>query len=339
MLLDLFLILHHNFDFVNQLESIKQPIVEDLRRFSEIFDETLTHANPLLSSVFQHIRSKKGKQMRPVLLFLVAHEFGIPTDATYRSAVMLELLHTASLVHDDIVDESNERRGQASVNALFDNKVAVLIGDFLLSACLEKAAQTGNIRIVQHIANLGKMLAFGEIQQISNKEQSEFSTQPYFDVIKLKTASLFTATAEVAAISVGASDEDISRMSLLGENLGMCFQIKDDIFDYFDNSEVGKPTGNDMNEGKLTLPVLLVLNEHPTDEMCTLARKVRKGEATQNEINTLVSYTKNKGGVEAADKIMRNYAQEALKQIELFDNKVIKESLKSYVDFVINRSL
>lgn len=323
---------------MDKLELLQQPIKDDLNRFSALFNETLTHSNPLLNSVFEHIKSRKGKRMRPTLLFLVAHEFGMPTDATYKSAVMLELLHTASLIHDDVVDESDQRRGQASVNALFDNKIAVLVGDYLLSSSLEKAAQTENIKIVEQISSLGRTLAFGEIQQLSNKKQTEFSTEPYFEVIKHKTASLFAATSAIAAMSVNASQEDVQLMSEFGENVGICFQIKDDIFDYFDNNQIGKPTGNDMCEGKLTLPVLSVLNEHPDKTMCDYARKVRCGDATDDEIHSLVEYTKSKGGVDEADRVMRHYADLALQQIKYFKNKEIKQTLECYVDYVINRT-
>jgi len=324
---------------VNQLELIQQPILKDLKIFGKLFAETLSHPNFLLDSVLKHIRNRKGKQMRPSLLFLVAHEYGKPTDATYLSAVMLELLHTASLIHDDVVDDSNERRGQSSVNAMFDNKLAVLVGDYLLSSSLQKAALTHDIEIVERISVLGKKLAFGEIQQLSNKAQEEFSTLPYLEVIKQKTASLFATTAAIAAISVGVSKDVISLMDKLGENIGMCFQIKDDIFDYFDNPSIGKPTGNDMLEGKLTLPVLSVLIDYPNEKMHDFARKVRKGEATQEEIASLVDYTKKNGGVEAAEKVMHIYSDNALKIIANFKNADVKNALENYVNFVIDRSL
>lgn len=323
---------------MNQLEQIKQPVAQDLVQFGRLFEKTLHHANPLLNSVFEHILRRKGKQMRPTLLFLTAREFGRPTDASFLSAVMLELLHTASLVHDDIVDESDERRGQASVNASYGNKVAVLVGDFLLSTSLEKAAETRNLRIVDHISKLGKQLSSGEIIQLSNTGADDFAHQTYYDVIQLKTATLFAETAELGAISVGASEEDILRMHRFGEALGMCFQIRDDIFDYYDSAEIGKPTGNDMAEGKLTLPALYVLNHFPTAEMTRIGKSVKAGQATREEILHLVEYTKQNGGIEFAHAKMKEFSTNALSQIAAFRNAAVKEALTLYVDYVSRRT-
>lgn len=323
---------------MNQLEQIKQPVAKDLIRFEQIFEETLHHKNPLLNSVFEHIRQRKGKQMRPTLLFLTAREFGTPSDATFLSAVMLELLHTASLVHDDIVDESDERRGQASVNASYGNKVAVLVGDFLLSTSLEKAAETKNLRIVDHISKLGKQLSSGEIIQLSNTKADDFSEKTYYDVIQLKTATLFSETAELGPISVGATDENVICMHRFGEALGMCFQIRDDIFDYYDNSEIGKPTGNDMAEGKLTLPALFALNDSPTDKMIRIGKHVKAGIATHKEILQLVKYAKSKGGIEYAYAKMQEYSAKALSLISNFNNKEVKQALTLYVDYVSRRT-
>lgn len=324
---------------MNQLEQIKTPVAGELERFAQIFDRTLQHSNPILQHVFDHIKQRKGKQMRPTLLLLVARAFGQPCEVSYLSAVMLELLHTASLVHDDIVDESNERRGQASVNASYGNKVAVLVGDFLLSSSLEKAAETRNLRIVNHISKLGKQLSSGEIIQLSNSKANDFSEGFYYDVIKLKTATLFAETAMLGAISVGASEEDIQKMHDFGEAIGMCFQIRDDIFDYYDNSEIGKPTGNDMAEGKLTLPVLYALQHSADDAMVALARKVQNGTANREEINILVGFAKSKGGIDYAHSKMDEYSRRALNQIEDLEENDIKEALKLYVDYVSRRSL
>jgi octaprenyl-diphosphate synthase len=331
--------LRYKTKFVNQLEQIKQPVREDLIRFGQLFDQTLQHSNPLLNSVFDHIRQRKGKQMRPTLLLLTAREFGLPTEASYLSAVMLELLHTASLVHDDIVDESDERRGQASVNASYGNKVAVLVGDYLLSSSLEKAAETRNLRIVDHISKLGKQLSSGEIIQLSNTDASDFSEQTYYDVIKLKTATLFAETAELGAISVGAAEQNVERMHQFGESLGMCFQIRDDIFDYYDGMQIGKPTGNDMAEGKLTLPALYVLNTCPTDEMTLIGRRVKALKASHEEILKLVEYTKAKGGIDFAYARMHEFSEKALSLIADFRNDAVKQALILYVDYVSRRTI
>lgn len=334
-----FVFLRHKVRFVNQLERIKAPIRADLEHFNGILDDTFRHPNALLNAIFERVSSHRGKQMRPVLLFLVAREFGRPTDATYYAAAMLELLHNASLIHDDVVDESDERRGQAALHSQYGNKVAVLVGDFLLSSSLEKAAQTGNLRIVKHISELGKQLSSGEIIQLSNTYTDEFSEESYYDVIGLKTASLFASTAEVAAISVGATDEVCRQMYDFGYNVGMCFQIKDDIFDYYDNPQIGKPTGNDMMEGKLTLPAIHVLNTVADDEMRQLARNIKQGVAGKTDILRLVDFTKRNGGVEYAQERMSQYAKKAGELIARFAHSDIRESLMLYIDFVLRRTI
>ena len=324
---------------MNQLEQIKQPIAADLVRFNEIFDGTLKHPNPLLHRVFQHILMRKGKLMRPTLLLLSAREFGQPTEATYLSAVMLELLHTASLVHDDVVDESDERRGQSAVHSYFGNNLAVLVGDYLLSSSLEKAAETGNMRIVEHISRLGKNLASGEIIQLSNTETDILSEETYFDVIRLKTASLFIEAAMLGAISVGADETAVQRMSRFGEIIGLCFQIKDDIFDYSANSDIGKPTGSDMAEGKLTLPALLALKSHGNDAWSALARKVKTCLASKDDIARLVEFTKTSGGIEDSYTVMEQLSAQARALISDFRQEEIKQALLSYIDFVSSRTI
>ena len=228
---------------------------------------------------------------------------------------------------------------RAALHSQYGNKVAVLVGDFLLSSSLEKAAQTGNLRIVKHISQLGKQLSSGEIIQLSNTYTDEFSEESYYDVIGLKTASLFASTAEVGAISVGAPDEMCRMMYDFGYNVGMCFQIRDDIFDYFDNPQIGKPTGNDMMEGKLTLPAIHVLNGVADEDMRQLARKIKQGLSDKSEILRLVDFTKQNGGVEYAEQRMSEYASKAEALIAGFTHKDIRESLMQYIDFVLQRTI
>ena len=233
---------------------IKSPISEELEDFKKLFESTLSSSNLLLNSVIAHIRQKNGKMMRPILVLLAAKLFGKVCPATLHAAVALELLHNASLVHDDVVDESTERRGQLSVNAIFNNKVAVLAGDYLLATALVQVGITRNHDIIDIVSCLGQDLADGELLQLSNVSNLHFSEEVYFDVIRKKTAVLFAACTKAGALSVGASDEKAESARLFGEYIGLCFQIKDDIFDYSESKEIGKPTGNDMVEGKLTLP-------------------------------------------------------------------------------------
>ena len=236
------------------------PIIGEMEDFKHLFGESLSSSNLLLQQVIMHIRQKNGKMMRPMLVLLAAKLLGGVRPATLHAAASLELLHTASLVHDDVVDESTERRGQLSVNAIFNNKVAVLAGDYLLATALVQAGLTRNLGIIDLISSLGRELAEGELLQLSNVSNEQFSEDVYFEVIRKKTAALFAACTKAGALSVGADAEKTEFLRRFGEYIGLCFQIRDDIFDYYESKEVGKPTGNDMLEGKLTLPVLYALN-------------------------------------------------------------------------------
>lgn len=323
---------------MDQLTNIRKPIVEELGVFSSMFDKMMEESDGILHNICRGIAEHKGKLMRPTLLLLVAKEYGRVGEAAYFSALTLELLHNASLIHDDIVDESDERRGRPSVRAVYGNKVGVLAGDYLLSSSLENAAKTGNIHIVSDIAALGKHLSQGEIIQLSNTQQTDFSEASYYDVIRLKTASLFSSAARLGALSVGAGEEIVNRMNRMGEIIGICFQIRDDIFDYF-SSDIGKPTGNDMLEGKLTLPVLYALNHSGDADMQALALKVREGHATADDIASLVSFTKAQGGIEYATTSMERFAAEAQELISDFSHPDIKSALAAYIQFVCQRTI
>ena len=325
---------------MDQLSLIKQPIERELNEFINLFNDTLSHGDGLLSDVLSHIRQRGGKRMRPILMLLIAKNYGQVTDVTQYSAIGLELLHTASLVHDDVVDESEERRGQASVNATYNNKAAVLVGDFILSTALLNVSYTNNQQIIRKLAELGRTLASGELLQLSNIRNEEISESIYYDVIKQKTAVLFEACASIGALSAGASEEEVTKASLFGQNLGIMFQIRDDIFDYYDSKEIGKPTGNDMAEGKLTLPVIYALNNNPQYEsMMNLAKKVKAGTINSDEIAVLVEFTKRSGGIEYAEKRMEDFHQEALKYLdESVKDAAIRDSLKAYLDYVIQRN-
>jgi octaprenyl-diphosphate synthase len=277
--------------------------------------------------------------MRPILTLLMAKNYGAVSDVTQNSAVGLELLHTASLVHDDVVDESSERRGQASVNASYNNKVAVLVGDYILSTALLHVSYTGHQRIIEYLAELGRTLAAGEILQLSNIQNQEISEDVYYQVIQQKTAALFEACAAIGAMSGGASVEEMQKAKQFGQYLGIMFQIRDDIFDYFDSKEIGKPTGNDMTEGKLTLPVIYALNNSDYESMQTLAKKVKAGTINPDEIAVLVEFTKQTGGIEYAEQKMSEFGALCMKYIEgHVKDKAIRESLTAYVDYVIQRN-
>ena len=324
---------------MDYLSIIKQPIQKDLDDFIALFQSALTHDDGMLGSALSHIRQRGGKRMRPILMLLMARNFGSISPVTQHSAVGLELLHTASLVHDDVVDESGERRGQASVNATYNNKVAVLVGDFILSTALLHVSFTGHQRIIEYLAELGRTLAAGEILQLSNIQNQAISEDVYYQVIKQKTAALFEACAAIGALSGGATEEEMQKARQFGQNLGIMFQIRDDIFDYFDSKEIGKPTGNDMTEGKLTLPVMYALNTTDFESMQTLARKVKAGTVNQDEIAVLVEFTKQQGGIEYAEQKMSEFSQICKQYIdENVKETAIKDSLMAYVDYVVQRN-
>ncbi len=323
---------------MDYLSLIKQPIECELNDFNELFSKSLMHTDGLLSQVLDHIRQRAGKRMRPMLILLIAKNFGKITEVTQHSAVGLEMLHTASLVHDDVVDESAERRGQASVNATYNNKVAVLVGDYILSTALLHVSYSHSEEIVRYLAELGRTLSNGEILQLNSISNEEISEDVYYQVIKQKTAALFEACAGIGAMSANANAIQVEEAKRFGQNLGIIFQIRDDIFDYYDSYEIGKPTGNDMTEGKLTLPVIYALKSTRDEEMMKLAHKVKSREITPEEIARLVAFTKENGGIEYADKRMWEFHAEAMNFLDsMVTNKEIYDSLKAYLDFVIER--
>lgn len=324
---------------MNILSSIRQPVEQELAHYKQLFDQALTHDDDYLGHALAYVRQRKGKMMRPLLVLLMARELGEVSVNSLRSAVTLELLHTASLVHDDVVDESNERRGQRSVNAVYDNKVAVLVGDYLLSTSLLQATQTGNLRVVEIISRLGGTLSEGEVFQLANIRNEELSEAAYFRIIQSKTAALFAACAELGAISAGGTEEYVARAKKFGEIVGVCFQIRDDIFDYFADSNVGKPTGNDMLEGKLTLPAIYAVNHSQSAEAHALALKVKEGTATAHDIQSLVEFTKQHGGIRYAEERMEQLRQEAHALLSHWQNADVRTALEQYIDFVVKREI
>lgn len=278
--------------------------------------------------------------MRPILTLLAAKLIGgaVNEDSIYAAATF-EFFHTASLIHDDVVDESAERRGQESVNSAYSNQVAVLVGDFILANALRCAAKTGSVDLVNSVSDAAQSLSSGELLQLHNVNNQTIDEVVYFDIIRNKTAALFAACAEAGALSV-SSDKSVRRiMAQFGENVGICFQIRDDIFDYSSDAAIGKPTGNDMKEGKLTLPVIHAVLVSGSDEMLALARKVKSRMVSQAEIDTLVEFTKANGGIEYAEAVMNSYAQKAKDLLASFPDSDAKQALIAYVDYVIDRSL
>lgn len=324
---------------MDKLTAIRRPVEQELTAYKELFDAALAHEDDFLGQALDYVRRRQGKMMRPLLVVLMAKELGEVSVNSLRSAVTLELLHTASLVHDDVVDESGERRGQRSVNAVYDNKVAVLVGDYLLSTSLLQAAQTNNIHVVEIISRLGGTLSEGEVYQLANIRKERISEEAYFHIIHHKTAALFAACAELGAISAGGDADYVARAKRFGELVGLCFQIRDDIFDYYEDSKIGKPTGNDMLEGKLTLPAIYAIQHADNERVTQLAARVKSGEASAAEIAELVDYTKSHGGIEYAERRMRELHNEALQLLDMWQNAEVREALRGYIDFVVEREL
>lgn len=319
------------------LDSIRKPIQTELENYQQHFRSALQSDNSLLSAALEHLTRKLGKMMRPTLVLLCAREGGEVTPAAMHVAAGLEMLHTASLVHDDVVDESDMRRGQRSVNALFDNKAAVLVGDFVTSKALSEIAQTQSLEAVERMAWLGQTLADGELLQLSNTQRSTFSREAYFEVIAKKTAALFSTCARLGARLGGADEATVSRLERFGHLVGLCFQLRDDIFDFDESLNVGKPKGNDLREGKLTLPVLHAL-EGCDDYYRRLALKVRAHEASRLEIQELVDFTIQRGGIAYAESEMQRLRAEARELLCELHDREVAQALALYLDYVVQRN-
>ena len=318
------------------LDKIKAPVSKELEQFNEAFRKTLFSDNPLLEKAIEHLLKAPGKQIRPLLVLLSARMVGKVDDKVINVALALEMLHTATLVHDDVVDESDRRRGLPSLNAFLSNQVAVLSGDFILSKALECAALTEDIRVVRYISQVGQSLADGELLQVANKDSDVLSEPAYFDVISRKTASLFSVCARLGALAAGGSEADAERLAQFGKLIGICFQIRDDVFDY-GTAEVGKPVGNDMKEGKLTLPAIYAVNYSNNESMRELAMKIRRREATAKEIQKLIKFTVQEGGLEYAQWRMKDMQGMADGLIDDTRDAAVTEALHLLASFVAER--
>ncbi len=320
------------------LDKIKAPVAAELEQFREAFRKTLYSDNPLLEQAVEHLLKAPGKQLRPLLVLLAARMVGEVNEKVIRVALALEMLHTASLVHDDVVDESDRRRGLPSVNALLSNQVAVLAGDFVLSKALECAAQTEDVRVVRYIAQLGQSLADGELLQLDSQDSEVLSEAVYFDIIGRKTASLFSLCARLGAMMAGGTEAEAERLAQYGKLIGICFQLRDDVFDY-GTAEVGKPLGNDMKEGKLTLPTIYAVVHSDDASMRELALKVRRREASAEEMHQLMDFTVSQGGLEYAQWHMKDMQGMADGLIDDTRNPSITEALHLLTAFVAERIL
>lgn len=322
---------------------ITRTIASELERFDMLYTQTLAGDDGVLGQVLSMIGKGRGKFLRPKLTMLLAKAFsadGVVTDEALIGALSLELLHTASLVHDDVVDESDKRRGQPSINKLFGNKVAVLSGDFVLSTSLHVISSTHNANLFAIIGELGRILSHGELLQLDNISKQTVTESDYLSVIEKKTAALFVACAKVAIEVTKMSEEVAEKMRRFALITGLIFQIKDDILDYVSDAKlIGKPTGNDLREGKVTLPLIHALDVNPDAEILTLVAKAKNLDASDAEIDSLIHFAIDNGGIVYAEEYMLKLRNEAVTIInEYCKDSVVGESLIAYVDYAIQRS-
>ena len=322
---------------MEQFEKIRTGLRPELRAMNEIITDTLRTGNEMMNGIVTTYLEKKGKQIRPILVILSAKMFGEVNDDVLHAGAALEMLHNASLIHDDVVDETTLRRGEPTINRLWGNHVAVLVGDYFVSNALAAGIKTGHLSIISALSALGKELSLGEIDQITNARDHHFDESSYFMVIRKKTASLFMHCVKMGAEAVNAFPEEMGPMVTYAELLGLCFQIKDDIFDYYDNPQIGKPTGNDLREGKVTLPLLYALNHADEEDAEAMRSLIERGDLTTEEINRLIEFAKREGGVDYAFDVMRKMQQEANTIIDRYPDSESKEAFKEIFEFIISR--
>ena len=319
------------------ISEIQAPILEEMNSFEKKFRNSMKTNVMLLDQIMKYIIHRKGKQIRPMFVFLTAGTVGLIGDSTYRGAALIELVHTASLVHDDVVDDSNYRRGFFSINALWKNKIAVLVGDFLLSKGLDLSLKHKDYNLMEIVNNAVKEMSEGELLQIEKARKLDITEDIYFDVIRKKTASLIASCCAVGAASTGADDILVEKARLLGEKIGMAFQIKDDLFD-FGTDEIGKPTGIDIKEKKMTLPLIFALNNTGWFTKRKIINLIKNESNKPNKVLEVIEFVNNSGGIEYTKKIMLNFVNQAYEILDSFPESTYKTSLKSLVQFTIERT-
>lgn len=323
---------------MTNFDEIRDLISSDLEWLQKIIKQSLSSNSPLLNKIVDKYLETKGKQIRPIIVVLSAKFFGAEvSDGVLCGAASVELLHNASLIHDDVIDETKQRRGHDTINNTWDNHIAVLVGDFFVSNALACAIRTNDFRVISTISELGKELSTGEIDQIDVAKHHSIDEQTYFSIINKKTASLFQSCVKVGGYSVGASDADIANLSKFVELLGLSFQIKDDIFDYFKDDAIGKPTGNDLREGKVTLPLIYALSHTDAPRHEEMRRLADSDSLTTEQIETLIDFAKAEGGIEYAYATMERLRAEARSILEPYPDNEAKRAFLSLFDYIIKR--
>jgi len=320
-----------------RLEDIKAPIAREMEAFEPKFRASMKSNVLLLDKIMNYIVKRKGKQMRPMFVFLSAGTCGKINESTFRGASLIELLHTAALVHDDVVDEANYRRGYFSVNALWKNKVAVLVGDFLLTRGLMLSVENKDFNLLRIVTDAVREMSEGELLQIEKSRQLDITEAVYYEIIRQKTASLIASCCAVGASSGGATEEVVETMREFGEKIGMAFQIKDDLFDYGEQ-EIGKPVGIDIKEKKMTLPLIYALSKASWGEKRRIINIVRNESGKPRKVKEVIEFVKRSGGLEYAIEAMNKYHKEAMVLLNEFPENSYKESLIALVQFTIERN-
>ena len=322
---------------MSKLNQIKLPIQQELNLFETKFRASMKSSVPLLDTIMNYIIKRKGKQIRPIFVFFSAKLFDGITDATYRAASLVELLHTATLVHDDVVDDSDERRGFFSINALWKNKIAVLVGDYLLSRGLLLSVQNKDFQLLEIVSFAVKEMSEGELLQIEKTRNLNLSEAVYYDIIRKKTASLIASCCAIGAASAGANTEQIEQMRLFGEKIGIAFQMKDDLLDYGDE-DIGKPRGIDLKEKKLTLPIIYTLNQAEPKVKSRIINTIKNHHNDKKKVAEVIDYVNAHQGISYTKTAMKKYVSEAIEIIDKLPDNPYKENVKELVNFIIDRN-
>ncbi|MDE6120866.1 MAG: polyprenyl synthetase family protein [Muribaculaceae bacterium] len=320
------------------LESINNTHRSDLALLNERISRQLDSDNTLMNNIVMSLLRTKGKQLRPLMLIMCARLFGPVTDKVLASAVAIELIHNASLIHDDVVDNSMTRRSQPTVNAVWDNHIAVLVGDFFTSSAMKEALSTGDIRIADALGRLGRSLSLGEIDQIYNAREHSLTEEIYYKIIDYKTASLFETSAEMGCLAAGVDDRRMEVLKEYARLFGRCFQLRDDVFDYFRSDKVGKPTGNDLREGKVSLPLLHALSRHEAPGREEILEMLRSDNLTDSEIAHIQAFARDNGGIEYAFEVMDNLRSRAMEALMELPDSEGRRELATLFDFIIARN-
>jgi len=323
---------------MSKLDEIKKPVDKELDDFEPFFRKSMSSKVALLDVITNYIIRRKGKQLRPLIVFLSAGLNGKINESTYVAAGMIELLHTASLIHDDVVDEAYERRGFFSINALWRSKIAVLVGDFLLSKGLLISIEKNEMELLRIMSEAVREMSEGELIQIEHSRKMDIDEETYYEIIKKKTASLIASCAANGACSVKSSPEAVQQMKDFGINMGMAFQIRDDLFDYQPKGVIGKPTGNDIKEKKLTLPLIYSLTKVSKSEQKEVLKWVRDSKKNGKSVDKVVNFVRSNGGIEYTTTKMLEYRDKAKQILSVYPESDYRLSLEMLTDYVVNRS-